>query len=111
AGVAKQKQRPSFHFCLGRGGILADRSTVSDSEFVVALDAVEAPARNAAESIVIRVASEVAPADLAATDAGLYRSETVAEWNDKAERVGVFRRAFYGALVIEERRVSDAEKA
>ncbi|SMF46619.1 ATP-dependent helicase HrpB [Pseudobacteriovorax antillogorgiicola] len=103
--AAKNKRNPSlrhFHFCLGRGGVLADSSVARKGEFLIVLDAHETPGRqHAAIKTQIRTASSVSLEQLFQVSPMLSTQVDVS-MDDKSQKVLAFNRVYYGQFVIKE---------
>jgi ATP-dependent helicase HrpB len=106
---------PQVVFAQGGHGTLARESAVHGHEWVVAVDAEERSdnSRNDSGRSAIRVskASAIETDWLLELLTEQVEDREVAEWNDKAERVDVFRRLSFGQLIIEETRVAGDPQA
>lgn len=92
----------------GAGALLAPRSVVRESEFLVAVEATERRERTGSGRYLVNLASAIQP-DWLIDLPGDYLRETVeAKWNGSAERVEVVERMVYDQLVLDERRASNS---
>ncbi len=97
-------------FAEGAHGVLSAQSAVQNVEWVVAVAAEERQHHGRAEIRIDR-ACEIETDWLLDRFTDRIEDKEDCEWNDKAERVDVFRRLYFGQLVIEENRVAgDPEK-
>lgn len=103
--AAKNKRNPSersFHFCLGRGGILSDYSSVRKAEFIIVLNAFESPGKqNSAIKTQIRFASSVSKEQLMATKV-MNREEFELSIDKKTDQVSACKQIYYGQFLIHE---------
>jgi len=107
--VARRRQGGELQLASGASAQLAPSSTVTEAEFLVA---VEAEDRADQTVPLVRLASAIEPAWLLDLFPGDVTAETRAEWNRAAERVEGSSALKFGALAIEESRgVPDPEAA
>lgn len=104
----KTKKKPGqrhFHFCLGRGGILSEASTVRKADYLIVLDARENPnLQQAGIRTVIQTAAAIAKDDLAAIPTMIKDSTTAPDPSTEQE-LYYLRRRYYGQLVLDEDKV------
>lgn len=101
--AAKNKKRPdqrSFHFCLGKGGVLSDSSVVKKHEYILVLDAVEAPGGHLSSiKTQIQLASAVSKDLLFSKQSMLKQQYDLELENDKLK---AFTRTYYGDILLQE---------
>jgi ATP-dependent helicase HrpB len=107
--VARRRQGGELQLASGAAAQLAPSSTVSETEFLVA---VEAEDRADQKLPLVRLASAIEPAWLLDLFPHEVTAETRVEWNRAAERVEGSSALKFGAIAIEESRgVPDREAA
>jgi len=107
--VARRRQGAEIRLAAGGPAQLAPSSTVTDAEFLVA---VEAEDRRDQKMPIVRLASAIEPEWLVDLFPGRVHEIERVEWNRAAERVEAVRALMFGEIAIEERRGSaDSEPA
>ena len=107
--VARRRQGTELHLAAGGPAELAPASTVTASEYLVA---VEAEDRRDQKSPLVRLASAVEPEWLVDLFPERIREVSHVEWNRAAERVEAVSGLLFGEIAIEERRgAADPEAA
>lgn len=102
AAKSKRQQERSFHFCLGRGGILSDYSTVRKADYIVVLSAMETPGqRNAAIKTQISFASSIDP-QLLFQRQTMIREELDVRYDEASESFNLHQGTYYGQLCLKE---------
>ena len=103
--AAKNKRQPdqrSFHFCLGRGGILSSYSVVRKSEYLIVLDAFEVPGKqNSAIRTQIRYASAVSKESLQ-KQIPMLSSQLEIVFDKKSEKTEAIKKQLYGQFTLTE---------
>ena len=99
--VARRRQGAELHLAAGGPALLAPASTVTASEFLVA---VEAEDRREQKAPLVRLASGIEPEWLLDLFPGRVRETAQLEWNRAAERVETVSALRFDEIVIEERR-------
>lgn len=81
----KGKSKESYNFCMGRGGILSPRSSLSSSSpnFIIVLDALENPKANAAIGTSITSASKVTIEELKTYNSHWISEDQESQLNEK----------------------------
>jgi len=99
--VARRRQSSDLQLASGGPAQLAPSSTVTDAEFLVAVEAEDRPDRKAP---LVRLASAIEPAWLLDLFPDRVRETTQIEWNRAAERVEAVTALMFDHIAIEESR-------
>ncbi len=99
--VAKRRQGDQLQMADGGSAQLAASSTVTEAEFLVA---VEAESRAEQKLPLVRIASAIEPEWLLDLDSERVRERSRVEWNRTAERVEAVEELLYGEVALEARR-------
>jgi ATP-dependent helicase HrpB len=106
--VAKRRQGDQLQMADGGSAQLAASSTVTEAEFLVA---VEAESRAEQKLPLVRIASAIEPEWLLDLDSERVRERSRVEWNRTAERVEAVEELLYGEVALEERRTEPEPEA
>jgi ATP-dependent helicase HrpB len=109
--VARRVRGRDFALVGGGTATLAEASEVRDAEFIVAVDAEERSDPGRVRGATIRAASAIEPEWLLELFDDAVRDDLEARWNAAEERVDVYARLLYHALVIDERRAPQSDAA
>ncbi len=104
AKKARKGRSPLYNFCMGRGGTIAEDSALAAEppDYFIAIDALENPRGDAAKGIRVRSGSKV-DMPLLRTDPGrLMHSEIDRTLNTKKGDVQIYKKTYYGKLIIEQ---------
>ncbi len=114
--VKKQKKGPprsSYHFCMGRGGVLSRNSSLSaeNPDFIIVLDALENPKANAATGTLIHAASTITKEWVYSFNdysflSSLLSQNKISSFNEKRGTLKIQTEYKYGNLVV---RTEDTE--
>jgi ATP-dependent helicase HrpB len=103
-GKSNQKSNTEAVFSRGGQGQLSKASTVQDSAFAIALQAEQIRRQGSTHfATEITVAAAVTPQIIKESFAKQIKTETVAVWDEQAERVRTLSRTIFELLVLEER--------
>jgi ATP-dependent helicase HrpB len=106
--VAKRRQGDQLQMADGGSAHLAASSTVTEAEFLVA---VEAESRAEQNLPLVRIASAIEPEWLLDLDSERVRERSRVEWSRTAERVEAVEELLYGEVALEERRTEPEPEA
>ena len=102
------RQDSRYHFCLGRGGVLAAGSVARGANLIIALDAAETQAAAADQSATIYLASPLSEEALLEAPGDLLGSGVVPRWLPEPARIDLFELETYGHLTLRESRLTYA---
>lgn len=104
----QQKRQPRedlYHFCLGRGGFISERSSIGLPDYVLALEAQEFHGKKASQGTEIQLASSIQLAQLVVDPGAMLRSTTQQIIATDATATGEYYCRFYGDFLVERRKM------